>query len=87
MHWTPQEKPIHLAMDDAGGHGTKDTIDECVEQLQADHNVVIIWQAPCSPETNLLDLGTWNSLKWFVNKRHQGNKQDVKALARTVESA
>lgn len=87
MPWVPPEKPIYLVMDNAGGHGTKDAIDEYVEDLKDTHNVVIIWQIPRSPETNLLDLGIWNSLQSLVDKSFRGNKQDVKALAKTVQLA
>ena len=71
-------------MDNAGGHGTKDAIEEYVNDLKQVHNVVIIWQVPRSPETNLLDLGVWNSIQSAVDKAHCGTKSNVTALTRTV---
>ena len=63
MHWTPKETPIYLVMDNAGGHGTKDAIQEYADELKEEHNIVILWQILCLPETNLLDLGIWVSLQ------------------------
>ena len=85
MHWI--EGPIYLIMDNAGGHGTRDAIDEYVDDLATEYNVHIVWQIPRSPETNLLDLGIWNSLQSHVDRVFRGNKQDVQALARTVMTA
>ena len=63
MHWTPKETPIYLVMDNAGGHGTKDAIQEHADELKEEHNIVILWQILCLPATNLLDLGIWVSLQ------------------------
>ena len=54
--WVPNETPLYLVMDNAGGHGTKDCITEYTAIMQA-QNIKIIWQVPRSPETNMLDLG------------------------------
>ena len=62
MHFVPNKKPIYLIMDNAGGHGTKDTIEKCVNVLRKIHNIIVLWQIPQSPKKNLLDLGIWKSL-------------------------
>ena len=85
MDWVDHHKTIYLIMDNAGGHGTKDAIAEYVQDLKDDHNIEIIWQVPRSPETNLLDLGVWNSLQSHVDKEHRGTKQATAVLARTIE--
>ena len=87
MHWIDADKPIFLVMDNAGGHGTKDAIEAYVDGLKEEHNVVVVWQIPRSPETNLLDLGVWNSLQAWVDKEHCGTKQHVNVLAQTVDQA
>ncbi len=33
-HWVPLEKPIFLYLDNAGGHGTKDAVDQYVQHLK-----------------------------------------------------
>ena len=87
MHWIEKEMPINLVMDNAGGHGTRDAIEDYVTALKETHDVVVLWQVPRSSKTNLLDLGVWNSLQSVVDKTFHGNKQDVKALAKTVEKS
>jgi hypothetical protein len=64
--WLPLTEEIYLVMDNAGGHGTKDTIDQYVADLLDTHNVRVLWQEPRGPELNLLDLGVWMSLQSAV---------------------
>ena len=85
FHWVPQEEEIDLIMDNAGGHGRKDIIDEYKELLKTEFNVRILHQEPRSPATNLLDLGAWVSLQSVVEKKHRGQVTDAEALARTIE--
>jgi hypothetical protein len=73
-------------MDNAGGHGKQDIIDEYIKDLKQKFNVRVVWQEPRSPETNILDLGVWMSLQSAVEKMHRKNRSDVNALARTVEA-
>jgi len=79
-HWVPPEDEIFLVMDNAGGHGTHDTIDKYVADLLEDHKVRVIWQEPRGPELNLLDLGAWMSLQSAVEKHFRGNRNDVEVL-------
>ena len=68
----PQEEPIYLVMDNAGGHGTVDAKVQYTEALQG-HNVTIVWQAPRSPETNMLDLGIWMSIQAIQEQINRNN--------------
>jgi hypothetical protein len=53
-------------MDNAGGHGTKDTIEWYEQEMLRRFNINIIYQIPRSPETNLLNLGIWCGLQHMV---------------------
>ena len=81
----PHSQEIYLVMDNAGGHGTSDTIDHYVADLLETHNVRILWQEPRGPELNLLDLGAWMSLQSAVEKHFRGTQNDQEALARKIE--
>jgi hypothetical protein len=81
----PHSQEIYLVMDNAGGHGTRDTIDHYVADLLETHNVRTIWQEPRGPELNLLDLGAWMSLQSAVEKHFRGTQNDQEALARKIE--
>jgi hypothetical protein len=48
--------------------------------------IEIIHQVPCSPETNVLDLGIWCSLHWAVDKLMRGKCGDTEALVQGVAS-
>ena len=77
-------------MDNAGGHGTKDCIDNYIESLLTNHNIIVRHQIPRSPDTNLLDLGIWCGVQHHVEKEHHGKsktRSNVGALARTIELA
>jgi hypothetical protein len=54
-HWIPAEEPIYLIMDNAGGHGTNDAIEQYVSALWQSYSVKIIHQVDRGPEMNLLD--------------------------------
>ena len=71
-------------MDNAGGHGTVEAIDEYVKELKQKWNIEVIQQIPRSPYTNALDLGVWCPLQSRVEKQHFGKRCEVQALANTV---
>jgi hypothetical protein len=54
MPWVLPTEPIYLVMDNAGGHGTQEAIEEYTRRPLVEFNVVIIWQLACSPEVNAL---------------------------------
>lgn len=87
FHWVPRHEKIYLCMDNAGGHGTKEAIDEYTGILWNDFGVEIIWQVPRSPETNMLDLGVWMSIQTAVTRVHHGRRCQHYALAKSVEEA
>ena len=86
-HFVPKEIPLFLIMDNAGGHGKKDCIEEYTNLLKEKYNIIIIHQEPRSPETNCLDLGIWNSFQSLVENMQIKKRTDVKALVGTVEQA
>ena len=82
--WVPQQQPIYLVIDNAGGHGKKECIAAYTQLLKDDYNVIIKHQEPRSPETNLLDLGIWNSMQSYVEKQHRHRRNDnTQALVNT----
>ena len=87
FHWVPENETIYLFMDNAGGHGTNDAIQEYTNRLWADYKVQIVWQVPRSPETNMLDLGVWMSIQAAVTRVHYMRRCHHDALARSVEEA
>ena len=44
-------------IDNTGGHGTNDFVQEYTARLRTEYNIEIIQQIPRSPFTNVLDLG------------------------------
>ena len=76
-----------LYTDNAGGHGKKNVVEKYVATLKDDYNVIICHQCPCSPATNMLDLGVWMALQNVVEKLHFRKRTEVEALCRTVEAA
>jgi len=86
-YWVPLDKFIFMVMDNAGGHGTKETVQLYTEMLKTKYNIIIIHQVPRSPYTNLLDLGVWCSLQAAVEKEHYMKRTDVHALQNSVMSA
>ena len=71
-------------MDNAGGHGTNATKEAYEKILKDSYNIIITWQCPRSPETNLLDLGIWMSLQSVVEKLHKHRRVKENVLAKTV---
>jgi hypothetical protein len=87
MYWVPQSECITLFMDNAGGHGKESIKDEYVLILKDRYKIIVEWQVPNSPETNLLDLGFWATLQAIVERLHRLKRMDTDALARTVRDA
>jgi hypothetical protein len=40
MHWIPPEQEIYLVMDNAGGHGTEEAVDEYTRILNEEYNII-----------------------------------------------
>jgi hypothetical protein len=74
-------------MDNAGGHGMQEALDEYTRRLRDDFNLVIIQQSAHSPEVNALDLGIWMSIQSAVERSHQNRRTDPDGLAATVKEA
>jgi hypothetical protein len=87
MSWVPRNHPIHLFIDNAGGHGTNEGKDEYEKILKKDYNVILTWQVPNSPETNMLDLGAWMTIQSVVEELHRQRLMNENALAATVVQA
>lgn len=84
--WIPADQIIYLVMDNAGGHGTEDTIWDYT-LLLSQYKIEVVQQIPRSPETNLLDLGIWMSIQSAVEREHQFKCHEANALASSVERA
>ena len=82
-----QNIPVYLFIDNAGGHGKTDVKLQYQKILQDDFNILIEWQVPNSPETNMLDLGVWVALQSLVEKIHKGKVTQSDILAQSVEEA
>jgi hypothetical protein len=87
FYWVPKEELCYLFMDNAGGHGTIEAIEEYTKILKEEFNIEIVHQVPRSPETNCLDLGIWCCLQWAVDKLMRGRRGDVYALNKGVYEA
>jgi len=74
-------------MDNAGGHGTDKVKKQYVQLLKDKYNIIVVWQCPNSPETNLLDLGIWMSLQSLVKKIHKCRRVHPNVLAYTVKES
>ena len=83
-HWIPMDQPCYLVMDNAGGHGTKNAIEEYTNNLLTEFNIKVIFQVPRSPYTNVLDLGVWMSLQAVIEQKHYMKRATVTALTNTV---
>ena len=86
-HWVPPATPIRLQMDNAGGHGTKEDVEFYVSELKKRFNIIVCFQPPNSPESNVLDLGTWMSIQSDVDKMARGVRQNADALESVVMNA
>ena len=82
----PQDHPVHLFMDNAGGHGKKEIKEEYVRKLKDKYNVIVVWQVPHSPESNMLDLGVWMGLQLKVEAYHRLKVMSKDILADSVET-
>ena len=80
-----KSQPIFLFMDNAGGHGKQDIKEQYVKLLKDEYNIEVEWQVPNSPETNMLDLGTWFALQSKVEVAHKRKVMHKDVLAETVE--
>ena len=85
MPWVAPEEVIYLAMDNAGGHGTTEAVNEYTTKLKEDYNIEIIQQSPCSPDVNALDLGVWASTQSHVERKHRNRTREPDALALSVQ--
>ena len=86
-NWVPFSVLIFLYLDNTGGHGTKEIVEEYVSHLRDVWNVVCIHQRPRSPATNILDLGIWMAIQNIVERLHIKKRMELKALCNTVEEA
>jgi hypothetical protein len=87
MHWIHPDEPITLFMDNAGGHGTNLAKEEYVRILSKKYKILVEWQIPNSPDTNILDLGFWATHQAIVERMHRLKRMDADSLARTVIDA
>lgn len=87
FHWVPLITSITLFMDNAGGHGTDEAKATYVRILIQKYNIVIEWQIPNSPDTNLLDLGAWVTIQSVVEWLHRDKRLDSDVLAQSVLEA
>ena len=87
MKWVPKTDPIHLFIDNTGGHGTNDGKDKYEAILKDKYNTILEWQVPNSPETNMLDLGAWMTIQSMVEELHQQQLMNKDALADAVMQA
>jgi hypothetical protein len=87
LHWVPPAESMYLVMDNAGGHGTQEAVEEYTRRLLEDFNIIIIRQSARSPEVNALDLGIWMSVQSHVERRHRDRCRDPDTLAVTVQEA
>jgi len=85
--WVPAATVIYLIIDNAGGHGTNEAIEQYRELLFRMYKVQLLHQVPNSPETNLLDLGVWRAMQSLVEKLSFRCRQDPNVLASTVQQA
>ena len=87
MIHVPRDQPIFLQMDNAGGHGTQEAIDEYTRLLRTQFNIIVKFQPARSPELNALDNGLWMSLQSHVEKKHRDRTTTSAAIAISVQEA
>ena len=85
--WVDKKTSITLFMDNAGGHGTDEAKEQYVSKLAEKYNVLVHWQVPNSPETNMLDLGIWMSLQSLIEKIHKQSLLKSEYLDKSVQKA
>ena len=84
FHWISANQICYLVMDNAGGHGTKEVIQQYYKNLLGRYCIEIIWQVPMSPYTNVLDLGVWMALHARVERQHYLKCATTNALVNSV---
>ena len=86
--WVKDEVPIFLIMDnDGGGHGTDAVKLEYEMTLVEEYNVLVDWQVPNSPESNMLDLGAWMAVQSEVKYEHKHKVIQADILSESINSA
>ncbi len=75
-----KNETIYIFMDNEGGHGTYSKKEEYVSVLIEKYNIIVVWQVPNSPQTNLLDLGFWATHQALVERLHRLNRMEAGAL-------
>ena len=83
-YWVPITEKCYLVMDNAGGHGTTEAKDNYVKMLLEKYNILVIFQIPRSPYTNVLDLGVWMALQAAVEREHYLKRCNATALVNSV---
>ena len=83
----PHKQEIYLFMDNASGHGKTEVKKEYERILKEDYNILIKWQVPNSPETNMLDLGVWVAIQHQVDTLHRLVVLHKDQLAKNVNKA
>jgi len=76
-----------LYLDNSGGYGTQDVVDAYAKALEVDYNMICVHQRPCSPATNILNVGVWMYFQYVVEKEHFRMRNELMALCRTVDRA
>ena len=80
----PNDHPVYLFMDNAGGHGKTEIKKQYENILEKEFKIIIEWQVPNSPETNMLDLGVWMALQSLVERIHRGKVMQSHELSKSV---
>ena len=83
-YWMKKETAIYLVINNAGGHGTNDCVQEYTDRLRTEYNIQMIQRVLRSPFANVLDLGVWAALQAAVEKRHFMKRCHTDALVRSV---
>ena len=83
-YWIPQSEVCYLVMDNAGGHGSAEAINDYTAMLKNNYNIEIIFQIPHSPFMNVLDLSIWMAIQSIVERKHFLRRATTKALVNTV---
>ena len=76
-----------MFLDNVGGHGKQEVVDKYVNNLKEKYKIICIHQRPCSPATNMLDLGVWMAFQNVVELLHFRQRMEVQSLARTVRKS
>ena len=58
----PQTQPFYLVINNTGGYGTDDAIVVYEILLSEEYYMILIFQVPWSPFTNVPDVGVWCAL-------------------------